>query len=146
MTGDDVAVKVEPKCRNNLQLPQEQKIYQILKSGIGATGFPQVLFYGESSRNGSLLILRLKYEFETKVYERYQEAFHIEHCFSIERCEWRLRKSVTWPLTHETCWLVTLFLRRHSRLSMEKQCSIRNASINRCSNIIITEFLSSILV
>ena len=33
-----------------------------------------------------------------------------------------------WSQTQETYWLVTLFVRRHLRLSIEKQCSIRNVS------------------
>ena len=47
MSGNEVAVKIEHHRRSN-QLPQEQKIYQILRAGIGASGFPQLLFYGES--------------------------------------------------------------------------------------------------
>lgn len=47
VSGNEVAVKIEHHRRSN-QLPQEQKIYQILRAGIGASGFPQLLFYGES--------------------------------------------------------------------------------------------------
>lgn len=47
VSGNEVAVKIEHHRRSN-QLPQEQKIYQILRAGVGASGFPQLLFYGES--------------------------------------------------------------------------------------------------
>jgi serine/threonine protein kinase len=46
-SGEDVAVKIELKNRTMLQLPLEQKIYQILNNGVGAAGFPKALFYGE---------------------------------------------------------------------------------------------------
>ena len=46
-SGEDVAVKIELKNRTMLQLPLEQKIYQILNNGAGAAGFPKSLFYGE---------------------------------------------------------------------------------------------------
>ena len=52
MNGDDVALKIEHKIRHTLmQLPHEQRIYQILRGSTSLghfVGFPQMLFYGES--------------------------------------------------------------------------------------------------
>ena len=62
MNGDDVAVKIEHKMRHTLmQLPHEQRIYQILRGSTSlghSVGFPQMLFYGESPTM-NILVMQL---------------------------------------------------------------------------------------
>lgn len=62
VNGDDVAVKIEHKTRHTLmQLPHEQRIYQILRGSISlghSVGFPQALFYGESPTM-NILVMQL---------------------------------------------------------------------------------------
>ena len=62
MNGDDVAVKIEHKIRHTLmQLPHEQRIYQILRGSTSlghSVGFPQMLFYGESPTM-NILVMQL---------------------------------------------------------------------------------------
>jgi len=62
VNGDDVAVKIEHKIRHTLmQLPHEQRIYQILRGSTSlghSVGFPQMLFYGESPTM-NILVMQL---------------------------------------------------------------------------------------